>query len=40
MMLEVIALTRSELRSNGTSLRTRLADGLPSFQEIGPSFNK
>ena len=28
-MLEVIALTRSELRSNGTSLRTRLADGLP-----------
>ena len=28
-MLEVIALTRSELRSNGTSLQTRLADGLP-----------
>src|SRR6516165_2260850 len=28
-MLEVIALTRSELRSNGTSLRTRLAHGLP-----------
>ena len=27
-MLEVIALTRSELRSNGTSLQTRLADGL------------
>ena len=31
-MLEVIALTRSELRSNGTSLRTRLADGLPLVQ--------
>ncbi len=28
-MLEVIALTRNELRSNGTSLQTRLADGLP-----------
>ena len=28
-MLEVIALTRSELRSNGTSLQTQLADGLP-----------
>ena len=28
-MLEVIALTRSELRSNETSLRTRLAHGLP-----------
>src|SRR5271163_1675075 len=28
-VLEVIALTRSELRSNGTSLQTRLADGLP-----------
>jgi Histidine kinase-, DNA gyrase B-, and HSP90-like ATPase len=28
-MLEVIALTGSELRSNGTSLQTRLADGLP-----------
>jgi PAS domain S-box-containing protein len=27
-MREVIALTRSELRSNGTSLRTQLADGL------------
>jgi C4-dicarboxylate-specific signal transduction histidine kinase len=26
---EVIALTRSELRSSGTSLRTQLADGLP-----------
>jgi C4-dicarboxylate-specific signal transduction histidine kinase len=28
-MLEVIALTRSELRSNRTSLQTKLADGLP-----------
>jgi C4-dicarboxylate-specific signal transduction histidine kinase len=28
-MLEVIALTRSELRSNGTSLQTRLTDNLP-----------
>ena len=28
-MLEVIALTRSELRSSGTSLQTRLADRLP-----------
>jgi PAS domain S-box-containing protein len=28
-MLEVIALTRSELRSNVTSLQTQLADGLP-----------
>jgi PAS domain S-box-containing protein len=28
-MLEVIALTRSELHRNGTALRTRLADGLP-----------
>jgi C4-dicarboxylate-specific signal transduction histidine kinase len=28
-MLEVIALTRSELRRNGTSLQTQLADGLP-----------
>ena len=28
-MLEVIALTRSELRSSGTSLQTQLADGLP-----------
>jgi signal transduction histidine kinase len=26
---EVIALTRSELRSSGTSLQTQLADGLP-----------
>jgi C4-dicarboxylate-specific signal transduction histidine kinase len=31
-MLEVIALTRNELRSNGTSLQTRLADGLPPVQ--------
>jgi len=29
VMLEVIALTRSELRSSGTSLQTQLADGLP-----------
>jgi signal transduction histidine kinase len=29
VMLEVIALTRSELRSGGTSLQTQLADGLP-----------
>jgi signal transduction histidine kinase len=29
VMLDVIALTRSELRGSGTSLRTRLADGLP-----------
>ena len=28
-MREVIAFTRSELRRNGTSLQTRLADGLP-----------
>jgi C4-dicarboxylate-specific signal transduction histidine kinase len=28
-MLEVIALTRSELRRNGASLQTHLADGLP-----------
>jgi PAS domain S-box-containing protein len=28
-ILEVIALTRSELRSSGTSLQTQLADGLP-----------
>jgi signal transduction histidine kinase len=28
-MLEVIALTRSELRRNRTSLQTQLADGLP-----------
>jgi PAS domain S-box-containing protein len=28
-MLEVIALTHSELRRNGTALQTRLADGLP-----------
>jgi PAS domain S-box-containing protein len=28
-ILEVIGLTRSELRSNGTSLQTQLADGLP-----------
>jgi signal transduction histidine kinase len=28
-MLEVVALTRSELRSNRTSLQTQLADGLP-----------
>jgi len=28
-MREVIAFTRGELRSNGTSLQTRLADGLP-----------
>ena len=28
-MLEVIALTRSELRRNGTSLQTQLTDGLP-----------
>ena len=31
-MLEVIELTRSELRSNGTSLQTQLADGLPLVQ--------
>src|SRR5712691_7704444 len=29
VMLEVIALTGSELRRNGTSLQTQLADGLP-----------
>jgi PAS domain S-box-containing protein len=29
VMLEVIALTRSELRGSGTSLQTQLADGLP-----------
>jgi PAS domain S-box-containing protein len=29
VMLEVIELTRSELRRNGTSLQTQLADGLP-----------
>src|SRR5438034_1026935 len=29
VMLDVIALTRSELRGSGTSLQTRLADGLP-----------
>jgi PAS domain S-box-containing protein len=29
VILEVIALTRSELRSSGTSLQTQLADGLP-----------
>jgi PAS domain S-box-containing protein len=29
VMLEVIALTRSELRSSGTLLQTQLADGLP-----------
>ena len=29
VMLEVIALTRSELRSNRTSLQTQVADGLP-----------
>ena len=28
-MLEVVALTRSELRSNRTALQTKLADGLP-----------
>jgi hypothetical protein len=28
-MVEVIALTRSELRSSRTSLQTQLADGLP-----------
>ena len=28
-MLDVIALTGSELRGSGTSLQTRLADGLP-----------
>jgi PAS domain S-box-containing protein len=28
-ILEVITLTRSELRSSGTSLQTQLADGLP-----------
>ena len=28
-MLEVVALTRSELRSNRTSLQTQVADGLP-----------
>ena len=31
-MLEVIALTRSELRRNGTSLETQLAEGLPPVQ--------
>jgi PAS domain S-box-containing protein len=31
-MLEVIELTSSELRSNGTSLQTQLADGLPLVQ--------
>ena len=31
-MLEVIELTRSELRSNGASLQTQLADGLPFVQ--------
>ena len=29
VMLDVIALTGSELRGSGTSLQTRLADGLP-----------
>jgi PAS domain S-box-containing protein len=29
VILEVIALTRSELRGSGTSLQTQLADGLP-----------
>ena len=29
VMLEVIELTRSELRRSGTSLQTQLADGLP-----------
>jgi len=29
VILEVMALTRSELRSSGTSLQTQLADGLP-----------
>jgi signal transduction histidine kinase len=29
VMLDVIALTRSELRGSGTALRTELADGLP-----------
>jgi signal transduction histidine kinase len=28
-VLDVVALTRSELRSSGTSLQTRLANGLP-----------
>src|ERR1700737_5227826 len=28
-MLEVVALTRSELRSNRTALQTKLADSLP-----------
>ena len=28
-MLDVIALTRSELRGSGTALQTQLADGLP-----------
>jgi signal transduction histidine kinase len=31
-MLEVIALTRGELRSSSTSLQTQLADGLPLVQ--------
>jgi signal transduction histidine kinase len=29
VVLDVVALTRSELRSSGTSLQTRLANGLP-----------
>src|SRR5437763_8801062 len=29
VMLDVIALTRSELRGSGTALQTQLADGLP-----------
>ena len=29
LVLDVVALTRSELRSSGTSLQTRLANGLP-----------
>jgi signal transduction histidine kinase len=36
-MLEVIALTRSELRWNGTSLQTQPQTACRSFSGIGPS---
>jgi hypothetical protein len=40
MILEVIALTGSEIPCNGVALRTQLAPDLPPFKEIESSCNK
>jgi len=40
VILDVVALTRSELSSSGTLLHTQLANRLPLVLEIASSFSK